>query len=88
MTSMTDDATSRIESSGLAGRAELTSITLTSDDGTAVREIPAGRIGCLKWLEVLGLGLDLAGGELLRSTTSSSSTSWYNVEGISVETSL
>ena len=33
-------------------------------------------------------GGDLPGGELLRSTTSSSSTSRYNVEGISVETSL
>ena len=87
-TSMTDDATSSIESSGLAGRSEFTSITLTSDEGTAVMEIPAGRFGCLNCVGPHVLGFEVPGGELLRSTTSSSSTSWYKVEGISVDTSL
>ena len=90
-TSMTDDATSRIESSGLAGRPELTSMTLTSDEGTAVMEIPAGRFGCLNCVgPLVTLGFEVPGGELLRSTTSSSSssTSWYKVDGISVDTSL
>ena len=87
-TSITDDATSRIESSGLAGRPELTSMTLTSDEGTAVMEIPAGRFGCLNFVGPRAFGFEGPGGELLRSTTSSSSTSWYKVEGISVDTSL
>ena len=88
-TSMTDEATSRIESCGLAGRPELTSITLTSDEGTAVMEIPAGRFGCLNCVGPRFIGFEVPGGELLRSTTSSSSsTSWYKVEGISVDTSL
>ena len=89
-TSSTEGASSITESTGLSGRASSTSSTLTSEEGTAVTLIPAGRFGCRKVVGARWRGggrAGTAGGELLRSTTSSTSP-WYRVEGVAVETSL
>ena len=87
-----DGATSITESWGLPGRALcLTSITLTSDGGTAVILIPAGRLGCLNCLLLGavnvsgGLGEDLSSHS---STTSSSPTYMVEGEAVVVDTSL